>query len=124
MSDIIDTSFDKDTFPKQILLFPLKVILLEALQAINKQKSRKALGPDGVLMEFLKAMGNPMAVAIAKLATSCWRLGYYPDRFLEAKTIVLKKPGKITYSNLGVWRPIALFNTVGKVIEWIMAKRL
>jgi len=74
-------------------------------------------------MEFLKAMGKPMAAAIAKLATSCWRLGYL-DRFLEAKTIVLKKPGKATYSDLGAWRPITLFNTVGKVIEWIMAKRL
>ena len=70
MSDIINTSFDKDTFSKQILLFPLKVILLEALQVINKQKSGKALGPDGVLMEFLKAIRNPIAVVITKLATS------------------------------------------------------
>ena len=124
LSDITDTSFDEDTFPEQTLLFPLEVTLPEALQAINKQKSGKAPGPDGVPMEFLKAMGNPMAAAIAKLATSCWRLGYYPDRFLEAKTIVLKKPGKATYSDPGAWRPIALLNTVGKVIEWIMAKRL
>ena len=31
LSDITDTSFDKDTFPEQTLLFPLEVILLEAL---------------------------------------------------------------------------------------------
>ena len=101
MSDITDTSFDKDTFPEQTLLFPLEVTLSEALQAINKQKSGKAPGPDGVPIEFLKAIGNPIAAVITKLATSCWRLGYYPDRFLEAKTIVLKKLGKVTYSNLG-----------------------
>ena len=71
LSNITDTSFDKDTFSKQTLLFPLKVILPEALQAINKQKSGKALGPDGVPIEFLKAIGNPIAVVIAKLATSC-----------------------------------------------------
>ena len=41
-----------------------------------------------------------------------------------AYTIVLYKPSKLDYSNLGAWRPIALLSTLGKVIETLAAHRL
>ena len=37
---------------------------------------------------------------------------------------MLKKPGKEAYDIAGAWRPIALLNTVGKLIETAMATRL
>jgi hypothetical protein len=49
---------------------------------------------------------------------------YLPARFRHARTIVLRKPGKASYETPGAWRPIALPNTIGKLIEAITAKRI
>ena len=91
---------------------------------IRRHASGKAPGRDSVPHEFLKAMGKPLANAVATLATRCWESGYYPARFRAAQTVVLKKPGKEAYDTAGAWRPIALLNTVGKLIETAMATRL
>ena len=69
-------------------------------------------------------MGPKLAEAVAQLANACWALGHFPARFKEARTVVLRKPGKPSYSDLGAWRPIALLNTISKLIESLMAKRL
>ena len=61
---------------------------------------------------------------MAQLANACWALGHFSARYKEARTIVLCKPGKPSYSNPGAWRPIALLNTIGKLIKLLMAKRL
>jgi hypothetical protein len=58
------------------------------------------------------------------LATVYWKTGYYPCLFKRACTITLRKLGKLTYSDPGAWRPIALLNTIGKVIETLVAQRL
>jgi hypothetical protein len=38
--------------------------------------------------------------------------------------VVLRKPQKLDYTKLGAYRPIALLNTVGKVLKALVAKRL
>ena len=65
-----------------------------------------------------------MVEAIAQLAIAYQKLGYYPQQFKEAYTIILQKLDKPKYSNLGAWRPIALLSTIGKVIETLIAKRI
>ena len=69
-------------------------------------------------------MGPKMAKTLAVLATACWKLGHYPYQLRRARTITLQKPGKPRYSDPGAWRPIALLNTIGKVIESLIARRL
>jgi hypothetical protein len=123
LSDIADYSFRDETFQTSL---PLKqeITTDEIEGIIRRQASKKAPGRDGIPMEFLKAMGRPLAEAVAGLAEGCWRAGYYPERFREAQTVVLKKPGKGAYNTAGAWRPIALLNTIGKLIETAMARRL
>src|SRR6266498_1649540 len=58
------------------------------------------------------------------LIEACWELGYHPRRFKAARTVVLRKPNKGDYGLFNVCRPIALLNTVGKLIEAAAAKRL
>ncbi len=41
-----------------------------------------------------------------------------------AKIILLKKPGKLDYSDPNVFRPISLFSTLSKAIEAVMAERI
>ncbi len=50
--------------------------------------------------------------------------GYHPAEFRKATTVLLKKPGKADYTDLGSYRPIALLNILGKVLESIVAKRV
>ena len=38
--------------------------------------------------------------------------------------MVLKKPGKPDYSAPGAYRPISLLNTLGKLLEAVIARRL
>ena len=69
-------------------------------------------------------MGEPLVLAIASLLTASWNASYYLARFQEAKTIVLKKLGKLAYYTPKAWRPIALLSTIGKVIEIVIAKHI
>jgi hypothetical protein len=48
-------------------------------------------------------------------------LRYFPKPFKHTTTIVLRKPGKPDYNKAKAYRPITLENTLGKVMESIMA---
>ena len=65
-----------------------------------------------------------MAEAVARLANVCLALGYFLARFKEVQIVVLCKPGKPSYNNLGTWWPIVLLNIIGKLIESLITKRL
>ncbi|KAI3301160.1 hypothetical protein DTO002I6_350 [Penicillium roqueforti] len=51
-------------------------------------------------------------------------LGYHPKRWRSAKIVVLRKPKKPDYSVPGAYHPISLLNTLGKLLESVMARRL
>ena len=51
-------------------------------------------------------------------------LGYYPNQWKQAWIVVLRNPGKSDYSAPGAYRPISLLNTLGKLLEAVMARRL
>src|SRR5450432_3746631 len=123
LSDINDITFADSTGVRP-LQSECKATIEEVEQAIRRQRAGKALGKDGLPADFLKAMGRPMAEAITSLLDACWSTGYYPARFREARTIVLKKPGKELYREPKAWRPIALLSTIGKVIEIVTARRI
>ena len=56
---------------------------------------------------------------MAQIATDCLRIGYFPEQLKTANTAMLKKPEK-DYTIPKSYRPIALLNTIGKVIETAM----
>ncbi|KAF4233525.1 hypothetical protein CNMCM6805_009182 [Aspergillus fumigatiaffinis] len=51
-------------------------------------------------------------------------LGYYPDQWKRARIVVLRKPGKPDYTVPEAYRPISLLNTLEKILEAVMARRL
>lgn len=51
-------------------------------------------------------------------------LGHHPRQWRSAKIVVLRKPGKPDYSVPSAYRPISLLNTLGKLLEAVMARRL
>src|SRR5436190_4314811 len=96
----------------------------DILNIMDKQKKFSAPGLDGTPNAFLKAMGEPFAEATAALTQACWQLAYYPKHFRRARTIALRKAGKDFYTSPRAWRPIALLNTVGKIIEAATAEQI
>jgi hypothetical protein len=62
--------------------------------------------------------------AIRQLANGCVRLGHWPQHFRDSSTVVLRKPKKGDYTKPKAYRPIALLNTVGKIIESMVAERV
>lgn len=61
---------------------------------------------------------------IARIFTACVDLGHHPKQWRSAKIIVLRKPSKPDYSLPGAYRPISLLNTLGKLLEAVVAQRL
>lgn len=61
---------------------------------------------------------------ITGIFTASVKLGHHPRQWREAKIVVLRKPGKSDYSIPGAYRPISLLNTLGKLLEAVMARRL
>ena len=96
----------------------------EVEQILAKKKPFTAGGRDKLPNGFLRALGPRFCQALAILTSTCWKLEYFPERFKSAKTVCLRKPGKRTYNQAKAWRPIALLNTTGKLMEAIAAARL
>ena len=84
----------------------------------------KALGPDSILNEILKALSPEIAEGLAQAISKTLAGGTLPDRLKESTTIALRKEGKRDYSLPSSYRPIALENTLAKVVEKVLANRL
>jgi hypothetical protein len=86
----------------------------------------KAPGPDLLPTGFLKVCKGPLAKLLAQIATVCLQLEHFLTRFCATKVVVLCKPGKtITQQQTtGAYRPISLLNSMGKVIETVISKRI
>jgi hypothetical protein len=96
----------------------------EVLDELARLPNKKAPGPDKIPNEALKACREEISPTIAELARAYFNIGYFPSAFRETTTIVLRKKGKKDYSLPGSYRPIALENTLAKVIEGLIASRI
>ena len=123
LADITDSSFEDSSFLDPLTISQA-VDTQEVLSLLRTRRTNKAPGSDSIPNDFLKAMGEPLAVAVAAITMACWKLGHYPKQFKHARTVVIRKPGKAAYDVPGAWRPIALLNTIGKLVEALTANRL
>jgi hypothetical protein len=55
---------------------------------------------------------------------SSLNIQYCPKAFKKSITVALQKPGKSDYTELKAYRPVALINTLGKIIDIVLAKRI
>jgi len=61
---------------------------------------------------------------IINIADACINLSHWPKYFKVSTTVIIPKPNKSSYDNLKAFRPIVLLNTLGKLVEKVIAKRL
>ena len=125
LSDIHDTTFDQ-AFDQPRFEVRKGVTIKDIAKALATISPWKAPGDDQIPTGLIKACGKPLYQVLAVLYTRCLELQWYPDRFKQAKTVVLTKPGKppATYRTPKGYRPIALLPTLGKVLEAIVARRV
>jgi hypothetical protein len=75
-------------------------------------------------MYFLKLLGRPLLEYLQPLFQACFHFSYYPLHFKQSSTVALRKPSKGDYSAPAAWQPVALLNTLGKVLETVVASRI
>ena len=90
-------------------------------KAINKLAPGKAPGPDEISNKVLKETLPIIEQHLQILMQASVNTGHFPKPFKHTTTIVLRKPGKPDYTVSKAYRPIALENTLGKVLESVMA---
>jgi len=92
-------------------------------RVIKKVGADKAPGPDLIPNRMLKVVGDIIAPTLAAIAQACLETQYHPTLFKTATTVILRKPHK-DYTDIKSYRPIALLNTLGKIVETIAADRI
>ena len=83
--------------------------------------NNKVLGPDRILNKVLKIVCPDLAEPLAEAISKYLIVGTLLELYKELTTVVLRKDRKRDYSLLSSYRPIALENTLVKLIEKIIA---
>jgi len=98
----------------------------EFKSAISKCNDSSAPGPDKLTWRHLKLIikNDDCLSNIINIADACINLGHWPKYFKILTTIVIPKPNKLSYDNLKAFCLIVLLNTLGKLIEKVIAERL
>ena len=96
------------------------IITKEMARTISRLLNNIVLGLDGILNEALKTYRPLIALWLVDVARVYFAIGYYL-RLRRAITIfVLYKEGKADYLLLGSYQPIALENTLSKILERVI----
>jgi hypothetical protein len=102
----------------------LTITATQVKRAIEKLAPNKAPGPDEIPNLILKRCLSVLEPYIQVLAQHSLITGHFPQPFKETITLVLRKPNKPNYTKPNAYRPIALENTIGKVLESIMTEKI
>lgn len=103
---------DKELFNKE-----------EIIKAGDRIKVRKAPGPDLIPPEIIKIVIRQFTQYIGVVMNQVLRSGNIPTTWKTAKLVLFKKPGK-TENVLSAHRLICLLNTLGKLLECLVANRI
>ena len=93
-------------------------------RAIDKLAPNKAPGPDEVPNKVLKKSYKEIRHHLLALAQASLDTGHFPTCFKRTSTAILRKPNKPDYTKPNAYRPIALENTIGKVLESVIAEMI
>jgi hypothetical protein len=61
---------------------------------------------------------------LLKIFNATVHISYHPRAWKEAITLALQKLNKEDYTAVEAYRPIALLNTIGKLLELVMSRKL
>ncbi|CAF4901386.1 unnamed protein product [Pieris macdunnoughi] len=85
---------------------------------------KKAPGNDGLTADICWHAINASPDIFLAVINKCLEAGYFPNKWKEAVTIVLRKPAKVDYGDPKSYRPIGLLPILGKIYEKMFVSRL
>jgi len=97
------------------------IITKEMARTISRLLNNILLGLDRILNKALKTYRLLIALWLVDVAKVYFIIGYYPRLGRAIIIIILYKEGKADYLFLGSYRPIALENTLSKILERVIA---
>jgi Reverse transcriptase (RNA-dependent DNA polymerase) len=89
---------------------------------ISRLKPHKAPGDDGIPNIVLKETVDLIAEYLLWIFQATFALQTYSKNWKAWITVILRKPGKANYDTAKSYRPIALLNTIGKLLTAIVAE--
>ena len=96
------------------------IITKEMARTIGHFLNNIVLGPDGIPNKALKTYRPLIVLWLADIARVCFAIGYYLRLRRAITTFILYKEGKADYLFLKSYRPIALKNTLNKILERVV----
>uniref|UniRef100_A0A8C2PXD3 Reverse transcriptase domain-containing protein n=1 Tax=Cyprinus carpio TaxID=7962 RepID=A0A8C2PXD3_CYPCA len=94
----------------------------EIFKAIMSMSNGKAPGPDGIIIEMLKAASHMLCPIMLSLYNKILETGDFPEIWCEAVMCPLYKSGDKNY--VGNYRGISLLNVLGKIFTKVLNGRL
>ena len=93
-------------------------------RTISRLLNNTALGLDRILNKALKTYRPLIVPWLADIARAYFAIGYFLRLRRAIITVILYKEGKADYSLLGNYCPIALENTLSKILERVIVERI
>ena len=90
---------------------------------IKHLPDRKAPGPDGIQNIVIKHLPEVAIEFMVRIINGIFLTKYYPKAWKEARILLFPKPKK-NHRDPANYRPISLLNTMSKLAEKIISKRL
>ena len=109
-----------ETQARSPILVEMKVTQEEIATIIRALPTGKAPGPDRIPNEILKILVEEISEGLAQGVSMLLAAGTLPRSLKESTKIALRKEGKKDYSLPSSYRPIALENTLAKVVEKVL----
>ena len=95
----------------------------EDILTATKKTRNTAPGPDSINNILLKNLSFNTLIFLAHIYTASLITGHLPQRWKEAHILVFPKQGK-SPDNTANYRPISLTNTMSKILEKIIIRKL
>ena len=102
----------------------IEITMAQVKRAVHRTAPNKAPGPDEISNLVVKKTFDTTQQHLLALAKASFTLAHFPKVFKRSTTIILRKPSKPDYTKPNAYRPIALENTIGKILESIAAEIL
>jgi hypothetical protein len=119
----IPTHFQDDPEPQ-----PARPFILFTESELDKflrlMANQSAPGSSGIRWSLLKKGWGAVKDYFLLIYNSCFILGHHPAQWREAKVMAFPKLDKLDYSLPKAHRPISLLETMGKLLEKAVARRM
>ena len=102
------------------------ISIAEIKDMLSLTSNCSAPGPDNITWHHLKAIFEIEHVdqSVCLLFNNMCNSGTWPSWFKESISVIIPKPKKPDYTVPKAYRPIALLNTLGKLLTKVIANRL